>query len=79
MRSDLVFAARRTLGNRYVLCHATAKASRKFHISTTRFQDTLNGVLTRIAGSDSESITLVASSNLRSTGEVRCPHTGKAR
>lgn len=64
MRSDLVFAARRTFGNRYVLCHAAAKASRRFHISNTRIQDTLNGVLTRIAESDREPIGLVSEHGL---------------
>ena len=54
MRSELVFAARHTLGNRFTLCHVAAKATRKFHRANTRIQDTTNEVLQRIAESDRE-------------------------
>ena len=51
MRSELVFAARQTLANRFALCRAAAKATRRFHIARTRIEDTTNVVLQRIAGS----------------------------
>ena len=49
MRSELVFAARQSIANRYTLCQATAKATRIFHVANTRIQDTTNGVLQRFA------------------------------
>jgi hypothetical protein len=49
MRSDLVYDALKTVGNRYMLCQAAAKATRKFHRPNTRIQETTNEVLTRIA------------------------------
>lgn len=58
MRSELVFAARQTLGNRFALCQAAAKAARMFHIARTRFEDTTNEVLQRIAESEREPLTL---------------------
>ena len=51
MRSELVFAARQTLANRFALCRVAAKATRSFHIARTRIEDTTNDVLQRIAGS----------------------------
>ncbi len=58
MRSELVLAARHTLGNRYILCHAAAKATRRFHVVHSRIQDTTNEVLKRIAHSDQEPATV---------------------
>lgn len=63
MRSELVFAARQMLGNRFALCQAAAKAARKFHVAKTRFEDTTNAVLQRIAESDRESVTLPRDNN----------------
>jgi len=54
MRSELVFAARHSLGNRFALCQTVAKAARKFHRARTRFEDTTNEVLQRIAASYEE-------------------------
>ncbi len=54
MRSELITAARRVVENRYTLCHAAAKAARKFHKSRSRMQDTTNEVLRRIAESPSQ-------------------------
>jgi hypothetical protein len=59
MRSKLVFAARQIVPNRFALCHTAAKGTRRFHISNSRIQDTMNGVLTRIAESSTEPMTLV--------------------
>ena len=63
MRSELVFEARQMLGNRFALCQAAAKAARKFHVAKTRFEDTTNAVLQRIAESHQESVTLPADNN----------------
>lgn len=52
MRSDLIFPAVRTVNNRYLLCQVAAKATRKFHRPNTRVQETMNEVLTRVAGSE---------------------------
>jgi len=49
MRSELVFAAKRTLSNRYTLCRVLSTSTRKFHISNTRIEDTTDAVLRRIA------------------------------
>ena len=49
MRSELVFAAKRTIINRFTLCTAAAKATRLFHVDNTRIQDTTNDVLQRFA------------------------------
>lgn len=57
MRSELVFAAGHTLGNRFALCRAAAKVTRRFHRARTRIEDTTNEVLQRIAESASEPIT----------------------
>jgi len=51
MRTELVFAARRTLSNRYLLCKTAAKATRKFHRPRARIEETTNAVLQRIAHS----------------------------
>lgn len=58
MRSELVFAARHKLWNRYALCQAAAKATRRFHKARNRIPDTTNDVLQRIAESDREPVTL---------------------
>ena len=49
MRSSLIYNALHTVQNRYMLCQAAAKATRRFHRPNTRIQDTTNEVLTRIA------------------------------
>ena len=51
MRSELVFAGRNKMGNRFALCQTTAKAARKFHRARTRCEDTTNQVLQSIAAS----------------------------
>lgn len=63
MRSELVFAARQTLINRFALCQTAAKAARKFHVAKTRFEDTTNAVLQRIAESDQDSVILRCDNN----------------
>ena len=56
MRSELVFAAGHTLGDRFALCRAAAKATRRFHRAHGRIEDTTNEVLQRIAESVSEPV-----------------------
>ncbi len=63
MRSELVFAARQMLGNRFALCQAAAKAARKFHVAKTRFEDTTNAALQCIAESERGSVTLPCDNN----------------
>lgn len=64
VRSELVFAARQTMKNRFALCQTAAKATRKFHRTNTCIQDTTNKVLRCIAESDQESATLRCDSGL---------------
>jgi len=40
MRSELVFAAERSLRNRYSLCRLLSTATRKFHRPNTRVEKT---------------------------------------
>lgn len=49
MRSELVFAAKRTLPNRYSLCRLVSTATRKFHRPNTRVEETTDVVLMHIA------------------------------
>jgi hypothetical protein len=56
MRSDRVFDALQTLRNRYMLCQLASKATRKFHRPSTRIQETMNGVLDRIAGAERQEV-----------------------
>jgi hypothetical protein len=56
MRSDRVFDALQTLRNRYMLCQLASKATRKFHRPSTRIQETMNGVLDRIAGAERQAV-----------------------
>ena len=72
MRSELVFAARQTLGNRFALCQAAAKAARIFHRAHTRVEDTTNEVLQRIAESERESLTLRYDNDLTRCRTASC-------
>ena len=56
MRSDRVFDALQTLRNRYMPCQLASKATRKFHRPSTRIQETMNGVLDRIAGKERQEV-----------------------
>ncbi len=64
MRSELVFAARQTMGNRFALCRAAAKGTRKFHRVRTRLEDTTNEVLQHLAESDREPVTFITDNNV---------------
>jgi hypothetical protein len=39
-----------------MLCQLASKATRKFHRPSTRIQETMNGVLDRIADSDRQAV-----------------------
>lgn len=54
MRSELVFAAERTLPNRYSLCRLVSTATRKFHRPNTCIEETTGLVLRRIAKANAE-------------------------
>jgi hypothetical protein len=52
VRSELIFRARETVDNKYRLCQTVAKATRRLHIAAKNTEDTINEVLSRIAGGD---------------------------
>ena len=58
MRSEMVFAAKQSLPDRYKLCRVVATATRKFHKPATRIEDTTDAVLLRIANSNAEAVCL---------------------
>ena len=51
MRSELVFAAQRSLPNRYALCRILSTAVRRFHTPNTRIEETTDIVLRFVADS----------------------------
>jgi hypothetical protein len=51
MRSDLIFGAMAHVSNRYLLTKLASKATRKFHRSNTRIQDTTNDVFVHFSRS----------------------------
>ena len=63
MRSELVFAARQSIANRFTLCQAAAKATKLFHIANTRIQDTTNDVLQRFASQSPPALRFDTDSN----------------
>ena len=63
MRSEMVFAAERTLPNRYMLCRVLATATRKFHKPATRIEDTTDALLRRIAKAHAVSTVFVLKRN----------------
>jgi hypothetical protein len=58
MRSELVFAAERSLPNRYSLCRLVSTATRKFHRPNTRIEETTDVVLRHIAKASAEVVKL---------------------
>ena len=55
MRSELVFAAKRQLSDRYALCRIAATATRRFHRPKSRIEDTTDAVLQYIADAGANS------------------------
>ena len=49
MRSEMVFAAKRRLPNRYMLCRVLSTATRRIHRPNTRIEDTTDAVLRHLA------------------------------
>jgi hypothetical protein len=49
MRSQAVFRAKETVGNRYQLCQLTSKTTRRIHVPSHSTQDTINSALEKIA------------------------------
>jgi hypothetical protein len=49
MRSELIFRARKTVGNKYRLCQTASKATRRLHIASGNTTDTINNAFSRIA------------------------------
>ena len=68
MRSELVFAAKRGLSDRYALCRIADTATRKFHRPKTRIEDTTDAVLQYIADSG------VTSASVRGKDLSRAEH-----
>ena len=58
MRSELVFAAERSLPNRYSLCSLVSTATRKFHRPNSRIEETTDVVLRYIAKVSAEEVKL---------------------
>jgi hypothetical protein len=49
MRSEVIFRAKETIGNRYQLCQTASKTTRMLHISSRNTQETINNAFERIA------------------------------
>jgi|SRR5271157_5876496 len=56
VRSEMVFKAKHTLPNRYMLCRVLATATRKFHKPATRIEETTDAMLRRIASSNATAL-----------------------
>ena len=51
MRAELTFKALARESNRFLLCRAVARATRKLHRPNTRVQETMNNAFERLGGS----------------------------
>jgi len=51
MRSEAIFRAKETIGNKYQLCQTASKTTRMLHVSTRNTQETINSAFERIADS----------------------------
>jgi len=49
MRSELVFDAHKSIGNRFLLSATIMRAARKLHVDSTRTADTVNKVFAEVA------------------------------
>lgn len=65
MRSEMVFAAKRKLSNRYMLCRVVATATRRLHKPATRIEDTTDAILRHIASSPDGDMELAGTSLLQ--------------
>ncbi len=51
MRSEMVFRAQGNLANRYELCQAAAKVTRRLHFLSSNTQDAINDAFGQVAKS----------------------------
>ena len=58
MRSELVFAAERSVCNRYALCRLVSIATRTFHRPNTRVEETTDAVLRHIGNASGGAVDL---------------------
>ena len=49
MRSEAIFRAKETIGNKYQLCQTASKTTRMLHVSTRNTQETINSAFEKIA------------------------------
>jgi hypothetical protein len=49
MRSEAIFRAKETLGNRYQLCQMASKTTRRMHVASRNTQETINSAFEKIA------------------------------
>lgn len=49
MRSEAIFRAKETVGNKYELCQMASKTTRRIHIPSRNTQDTINSAFEKIA------------------------------
>jgi hypothetical protein len=56
VRSELIFRAKETVGNKYKLCQTASKATHRLHVSAKNTTDTINDAFSRIAGGDHTSL-----------------------
>lgn len=56
MRSKLVFAAGRSLSNRYMLCRVAATITRRLHRPNTRIEETMDAVFGMIGRSQASEV-----------------------
>jgi hypothetical protein len=49
MRSEVIFRASETIGNKYKLCQTVSKATRRLHIASSDMNQTINSAFAKIA------------------------------
>jgi hypothetical protein len=49
MRSQLIFQAQERITNRYKLCHAVARVTRRLHFSSSNTEDAISDAFLRVA------------------------------
>jgi len=48
MRSEVIFRASETIGNKYKLCQTVSKATRRLHIASSDMNQTINSAFAKI-------------------------------
>jgi hypothetical protein len=49
MRSEVIFQAQEKIANRYRLCHAVAKVTRRLHFSSANTEDAIRDAFVKVA------------------------------